>query len=705
MTKSKKLIPIRIILWLIIPISISAQKMFNETNVFHQKGLEEFAEGKTDEAEKLFKTSIFEFDYPPSYYQLGKLYKSKGTVRGNIKARRNFENAILRDPNNIAYRKELALILENFSKSMAFDVYKEILEIDKNNIDALFNLGRIKEEDFYEYMNSFFKDDGAPALSYNGFAQDDFDEAVTYYLASIKIDPGYIESYNHLAILYVELGEPGTAINYLNTSLRYDSRNKETLLLHGICNYQLSKIDSSYSDFTKAISLMDDSEKSIYTKFSANYFLNPNDFKNSDSIVIINKYWQSQDPLYLTSYNERLLEHYVRVAYSNLRFTVKKLDLPGWNTDRGEILIRYGIPETRIRLRPQISAGGNTSLMLKTDLWVYNDKVFGFTDDYWTGNFRFSVPNPSGRHHSQFGGDSETFVHDERRNEPESYSPKFNGPVIDVPFVISQFKSLKDNSDYNTELVVSFATKADKSIEDKLFSNDKFKAGVFLLDKNYDLISKKIKILKEFSFNSILNLGLDQDYHINTVELVNHPDSLNFAFEIIRNIDNAVSTNHKSIEIKKFSNRDLGMSDILFCENVSKTESTLPLQRGNYFLLPNPLNTFVSTNKIYIYYEVYNLSHDEDNVSSFEQELKIEHINEKSGASEIIHSILSSVGLSSDEEQLVLKTDYSTSGSTAQVYLQLDMKNYKKGKYNVQVSLKDKTSGKVVNSHNELIWK
>ena len=693
------------ILCLIIPISVSPQKMFSKSNIFHLKGVEALNLGNINEAEKLFKNSILEFDYPPSYYQLGILYKSKGTVRGNIEARKYFENAILREPNNIVYRKELALIYENFSRKMAYDVYNDILKIDINNIDALFNLGRIKEEDFYEYVNSFFKEEGSPALSYNGFAMDDFQEAEKYYLALTEIEPGYVESYNHLAQLYLELGKPVKAISYLSKSEEYEPQNKETLLLLGICNYQLSRIDSSYSDFSKAINLMNDLEKTDYTTLSSNYFLSSNDFKNTDSVKVINNYWRSQDPLYLTSYNERLLEHYVRVAYSNFKFTVKKLDLPGWNTDRGEILIRYGIPENRIRFRPQISAGGNTSLMLKTDLWIYNDKVFGFTDDYWTGNYRFSVPNPSGRHHSQFGGDSETFIQDERRNEPENYTPKFNGPVIEVPYVISQFKSLANSSDKKTKLVVSFATSVNKSIERNLFSKTGFKAGIFLLNKDFELLTKKIKLLKDHSISSILNLGLNKDYNVNTIELDNNPDSLNFAFEIIRSSDNAVSTNHKPIKIKDFSDTEFEMSDILFCENVSKTETTLPLQRGNYFLLPNPLKTFVVTNKIYLYYEVYNLTQDENKISNFEQELKIERIDEKTGASEFINSILSSIGLTSKTEQLVLKTEYSTSGTTAQVYLQLDMKNYKKGKYKIQVSLKDKTSSKTISSQNDLIWK
>lgn len=681
----------------------AAQKIFSKENILHKSAMEEFEKGRIDEAEKLFRLSVSEYNYPASYFQLGKLYKQKETVKGNILARKYFEMAIQRDPGNIEYRKALAVILEKNSSKMAFDVYKKILELDEKNTDALFNMGRIKENDYYEYINSVFQEPESPALSYDKFANADFDEAEKYFIASIKTNPRFIDSYNHLALLYIEAGKPDKALKYLNLLKEKESPAKESFLILGLTYYLLSKTDSSNFAFNKAFGLMDESEKTVYTNLSSKYFSEVNDKKAEPETTTAGS-WNPEDPLYLTKYNERLLEHYVRVAYSDLRFSVIKKNIQGWETDRGEILVRYGIPEARIRYRPQISAGGNTSLLLKTDLWIYPDKVFGFTDDYWTGNFRFSAPNPSGRHHSQFAGDSETFIQDLRRNEPESYTPKFNGPVIEVPFIVSQFGNLTDPNNSNTTIVVSYAVESEELSVQKWRKKNYYDVGLFILDKQFNIIRKKLDYIREFSPGLNLNLGLEKNYIVKSVETEYTTNSLNFAFELIRNKDKAVSTNHDPLVIKDFSGGEFKMSDILLCENISRNNKSLPVHRANYYLLPNPFKIFKSINNIYLYYEVYNLVKNENGTSDFEQELTIEKIDESAGSAKVLNSVLKILGLSTDENELVVKTDYSSSENSAQVYLKLDMHNYEKGKYRIHLKLKDKSTGKITDNYTEFLW-
>ena len=42
--------------------------------------------------------------------------------------------------------------------------------------------------------------------------------------------------------------------------------------------------------------------------------------KWTDSLERV-RFWRKQDPLFLTEFNERRVEHYGRVAYTNLRFS------------------------------------------------------------------------------------------------------------------------------------------------------------------------------------------------------------------------------------------------------------------------------------------------------------------------------------------------------------------------------------------------
>jgi GWxTD domain-containing protein len=60
--------------------------------------------------------------------------------------------------------------------------------------------------------------------------------------------------------------------------------------------------------------------------------------------VLRGVYWRARDPLYLTERNEREAEHAARVALAELLFGEPQRGVRGWETDRGQILIRYGRP-------------------------------------------------------------------------------------------------------------------------------------------------------------------------------------------------------------------------------------------------------------------------------------------------------------------------------------------------------------------------
>ena len=93
---------------------------------------------------------------------------------------------------------------------------------------------------------------------------------------------------------------------------------------------------------------------------------------------IIDNYWKFSDPLFITEYNERLLEHYSRVAYADLRFGFK--DTAGWKTDRGEVYLRYGEPLFKYKERGEIGHGSN--FKPPTEYWSYDDFSLDFTDEF-----------------------------------------------------------------------------------------------------------------------------------------------------------------------------------------------------------------------------------------------------------------------------------------------------------------------------------
>ncbi len=476
----------------------------------------------------LFCYTSFSYGQASSWFELAKNEFSKNTVYSRGKARDYIEKAIWAEPRNVEYRMLKAKLMEFFSGSMAYDVYEDIIEIDPENTEALFNMGRIKEDDFYEYHNSFMKYDEV-ALSYNDYADDDFYEAVDFFKRAIRSDPERKDSYLHLSHLYSEAGmyEPG--IPLLKKVVQIDSLDKNAYLFMGYLYYKTLSFDSSQSSYKKALNLMTDDERKEFCDSTSFVLMGSDENRGESADSSVNDFWNKKDPLYLTKYNERLLEHYSRVAYSNLMFTVAKQNVTGWKSDRGEIMLRYGDPISRVRFRPYINAGGRTQMMMKTDVWVYKNKAFGFTDDYWTKNFRFSTPTLNGRYYSQFGLDTYADVQSLRRIDPEEYEPKFKGPVFTLPYAVAQFKNLDDDKDSSTWLYVNYALDISKDYEYQDRYRLQHQAGLFLFDSSNTCIVQQVEELANLGKEKVLKFSSSEKYWINSMATKAKPDTFSMA--------------------------------------------------------------------------------------------------------------------------------------------------------------------------------
>lgn len=672
--------------------------------------IQETAKGNIPEAIKLYKYSISEFENPDSYFDLAKIYFRQNTVESRAKARELIQKAIWKKPESVEYRLLQAELMESFSRNLAYQFYEDIIKIDPKCADAWYNLGRIKEEEYYEYSNSVLQVESDPALSFDNFAYKDFIMAERFFNTTINIDSSFFDAYIHLACIFEDIGQPQKGISYLKKLIELEPENKDANLILGLLYYKTSEIDSASSAYNTALELMTDKEKNDFKFQSASFLLKDKlseklaESFNSEIENTVNNFWQISDPLFLTDYNERLLEHFSRVAYSNLKFSVDELNILGWDSDRGETVIRYGEPLKRVRYRPHINAGGRTQLMLKTDFWYYQDKVLGFVDEYWNEDYRFSSPRTGSRHLSQFPGDSDFFINNLRRNDPEYYEPKFKGPVIDVPFNIVQFKNIDSDSLSTTQVYINYALES----EDKITPTNQYpiahKYGIFFYKEDSGINTKQLNRLIDLDHKRNLKLSLYDKYKVNSVLVDLPPDSGVIAFEIIRDNDHGVFTKRTNFEINKFNNTDLDISSIILATDIDESNE-LAIKRGDLNILPNPLNTFTSMSQIFIYFEVYNLQSDENGTSIFEQRITISKADEESDIGNVFSSLLGIFGLGEGEKQITISTKYQSYEKDAPVYLQLDMSNYEKGIYNLNIEIEDIIVGSKANSQTVLKWK
>ncbi len=97
-------------------------------------------------------------------------------------------------------------------------------------------------------------------------------------------------------------------------------------------------------------------------------------------------FWDRRDPTPGTDRNERMEEYYFRVAYANERYS--RFHDRGWNTDRGEIFIRFGEPDY-VEDHP-FNYGTQPY-----QIWNYygQGRRFIFVDETGMGDFRLLIPH------------------------------------------------------------------------------------------------------------------------------------------------------------------------------------------------------------------------------------------------------------------------------------------------------------------------
>ena len=105
----------------------------------------------------------------------------------------------------------------------------------------------------------------------------------------------------------------------------------------------------------------------------------------NERIERFQRFWDKRDPTPGTRRNERMEEYYFRVSSANERYS--KFNFRGWDTDRGEVFIRFGEPDF-------VETHSFNYSSDPYEVWFYNriGRRFIFVDETGFGDFELLVP-------------------------------------------------------------------------------------------------------------------------------------------------------------------------------------------------------------------------------------------------------------------------------------------------------------------------
>jgi len=359
----------------------------------------------------------------------------------------------------------------------------------------------------------------------------------------------------------------------------------------------------------------------------------------------IDNYWEERDPIYTTGKNEVLEEHKQRVALAEKLFFIPRW--PMWD-QRGEVCIRYGLPTFRQIIPGEVDASGITP---PGEIWYYalQDMYVLFEDSYSNGEYTYyleKVNGPPSIRMDRIAGaidgplavagpaivppappsiyfDSQVDQFQKRvgkffemqKTTPATYRHMFEENRLPFVFSVDCFRGgeWKDRVDVNLEFEADLRAgaggrKSSTYTATAIFWNtDREEAG-------RDVQSLEIPV-SDGRTDSIRSMPAQLTCTL-------PPGFYHMAVTMEEGSSDRIASYRTDVACEDFESRT-AVSDILFASSIRKTHRDSPYNRGALEVVPHPAHRYRRGDSVPLYFEVYNLSVNEQGIASYAVEYRI----------------------------------------------------------------------------------
>lgn len=277
--------------------------------------------GDLDGAEAAFKLALRKKkNHPPAFNGMGLVYRErKNELRRAIGY---FRSAIRKDKTYVEAQFNLAETYEQFGSSETLKNYKKVVKMDPAHAEAYFRIGRIHT------------------------GKQDYEKAKSSFREQIAVKSDHYKARLHLAMVLKGTGGLEEAVEELEqvVSRPSDFQRRAVLELADIYSRKL-EFDRSQALYEEYISGLEENEQVYYFDLSIVASGEVGErFKSAPLTTmkaLADTFWAVLDPAPVTAANERMIEHYRRVATAREHMGEQRIP---WD-DRGEVYIRYGEPD------------------------------------------------------------------------------------------------------------------------------------------------------------------------------------------------------------------------------------------------------------------------------------------------------------------------------------------------------------------------
>ena len=616
----------------------------------------DFEAGRSDSAEvkirELIKASP---NSACAYNLLGEIYRKEGGLENRITSARKIRKAIELEPLNPVYHYNLGLTcLDQDFKDYAIEEFKKAIDLDSNYIQPWIAMGDAHKQ------HAIIYDEGRY-----------YNRATTCYKRALRTDSLNGEALYDLAVVFCQKKNYDEAKLILEKIKEGSFDSTRVFLLYAYLQHRMKNYRQADKYFEKGLDLTSAEERNIYEDIelllSGEQKKEHNQLDEEGKLKFRQKFWTSIDPDPSTEINERKLEHYSRIVYSDINFSLPVPNVRGALSDRGKTCIKFGEPDFK-----QYEMGDflDRGMVPSKWHWFYNNqgKSFSLTFENAFQNYNFVIP-----YEENF---TSFTIQSLSATTPQLYDFDYGGELLKCLYQIYQFKGKegKTNLDVvyaipNSELkFASFDKLSQAIIEEKYIATnldgqkvreEASKKG-FLVSTSH-IADSNLLVTNLFSFD--LPAG---DYQL--------------AWSIRDSSSKKIAVLKLPLEVDNFSLDSLGLSSIILADKISP-DTKEDFVRQGYSIFPNFNHTFYAREKLKIYFETYNLKKDWEGKTYYQSECTVSSLKKgrkgEAKRTKIVSQSLKNRGINTDELE-----NFSLSLMDAQT-----------GEYELTIKIADLNSG------------
>ena len=373
-------------------------------------------------------------------------------------------------------------------------------------------------------------------------------------------------------------------------------------------------------------------------------------------------YWLLADPKWTDGKRDAHTEFIARVTYAELRWSVPELGVSGADTDRGDIYIRYGPPDTRVAFGPVVAGGSMT----------YNLELLGAVPTVWLYDasgliFMF---NGMPMHSTAFTPRADVLLISIVKDAyPVRWDNVAIGKVDSLPSRVARFRAHRDSVDLHVS-VAATAHNAAGGVS----------GGLWILSPGGRTEYSDTSTLRSMTHAWTTRVGAGA--HVARAEVANRDGS-------------ALSRATFTIEggAPSFATRGFGMSDVLMAERIVQDD----VRANTWRDVPIAPTAGVVSSQVALVWETYELT----NVAgSANYSIAVTITADRSLLEQISRRVISAIpGARIDQrsDRVVIALDRTVPYAPRIVdHLTVDLAEAPSGKYSLSVEVTDRANGRKV---------